>query len=337
MLTEGYMDVLTLHQYGYANACGVLGTALTSEQVKRLGGFCSALELLFDGDAPGRKAALRGVEMAVAKGMRCRVVLMPEGEDIDSLLHGSGPEAFESLRESAPDGLDFCIRMLRAESPREAVAWVKNFLRQLELPELLPGYLSKLARGLDLDETSLRQGLSGAERAAGRSVPSAPPGTAAPAVTEKPLAGWEHLPDRGPEAELIRYAVRNPHHLPALRDHGAELLLGTAFFREIWTHMAACAPGYEADDVFSRLTDKHKEFWVITRMRAPVTPQDDGAKAAGKERELAEICERLDNIGAERQSRNCLAAIRQTSSGDDFDEELLQALTETVRRKHGQH
>ncbi len=55
MLTEGYMDVLTLHQYGYNMACGVLGTALTPEQVKRLGGFCSTVELLFDGDNPGRK------------------------------------------------------------------------------------------------------------------------------------------------------------------------------------------------------------------------------------------------------------------------------------------
>ncbi|MCC8194408.1 MAG: DNA primase [Deltaproteobacteria bacterium] len=336
MLTEGYMDVLTLHQYGYTNACGVLGTALTPEQVKRLGGFCSTLELLFDGDGPGRKAALRGVEMAVAKGMRCRVVLMPEGEDIDSLLHGAGPEAFESLRETAPDGLDFCIRVLRAEAPREAVAWVKNFLRQVELPELLPGYVSKLARGLELDEASLRQGLPGVERTA-RFAAQAAPAASVRTLREAPLAGQEHLPDRGFEVELIRYLVRNPHQLPVLREHGAELLLDNAFFRELWAHISECAPEYEADDVFSRLTDKHRGFWVITRMHAPVPRDEAGTEAARKEQELAEICNRLDSIGAERQGRNCLAAIRQTSSGDDFDRELLQALTETVRRKHGQH
>ena len=336
MLTEGYMDVLTLHQYGYTNACGVLGTALTPEQVKRLGGFCSTLELLFDGDAPGRKAALRGVEMAVAKGMRCRVVLMPEGEDIDSLLHDSGPDAFESLRKTALDGLDFCIRMLQAESPREAVAWVKNFLRQVELPELLPGYISKLAHGLSLDEASLRQGIPGMEtvaRSARANVPLPP--TARP-VADMPLAGQEHLPERGFEVELIRYLVRNPYQLPVLREHGAELLLGNAFFRELWTHISVCAPEYAADDVFNRLTDKHKEFWVITRMRTSTSPNE--ADIARKEQELKEICGRLDSITAERQGKNCLAAIRQTSSGDEFDEELLLALAEAVRRRHdGQH
>lgn len=327
MLTEGYMDVLTLHQYGYTNACGVLGTALTPEQVKRLAGFTSNLELLFDGDGPGRKAALRGVEMAVAKGMRCKVALMPEGEDIDSLLHDSGPEAFEKIRAGAPDGLDFCIRMLSGESPREAVEWVKNFLRQVEQPELLPAYVSKLARGLDLDEASLRQSLprAGARRAAQPGDSPVPSGGA---------SGTVIVPERGIEVELIRYVVRNPHHLPILRDHGAELLLGNTFFRELWALIAASEPEFAADDVFSGLADKHKEFWVATRMSRPACGADESEK---KERELREICERLDVIGSERQGKTCLQAIRQTSSGDEYDVELLNALQEAVRRKHGKH
>lgn len=328
MLTEGYMDVLTLHQYGYMNACGVLGTALTPEQVKRLSGFCSTLELLFDGDGPGRKAALRGVAMAAAKGMRCKVVLMPEGEDIDSLLHTSGPDAFEKLRAGAPDGLDFCIRMLAGESPREAVDWVKNFLRQVEQPELLSAYISKLARGLDLDEASLRQNLPASGMAPG--------GGANAAVTDTPSfarSGLEHVPDRGMEAELIRYVVRNPHCLPILRDHGAELLLNTVFFRELWARIAANTPEYSADDVFMNLADKHREFWVATRMNGPVHGADEPEK---REQELAEICERLKTVASERQSKTCLQAIRQTSSGADYDVELLKAMTEAARRKHGQ-
>ncbi|CAK7014179.1 MAG: DNA primase [Desulfovibrio sp.] len=331
MLTEGYMDVLTLHQYGYTNACGVLGTALTPEQVKRLAGFCSTLELLFDGDGPGRKAALRGAEMAIAKGMRCKVVLMPEGEDIDSLLHESGPETFEKLRASAPDGLDFCIRMLSGESPREAVEWVKNFLRQVEQPELLSAYISKLARGLDLDEASLRRNLPGASSSSGSGAGKREEG---PAVGVPPSVrpGMEHIPDRGMEVELIRYVVRNPHHVPVLREHGAELLLGTAFFRELWAKIATAAPEYAADDVFSNLADKHREFWVATRMNSPVHGTDELEK---REQELAEICERLDTIASERQGKTCLQAIRQTSSGDDYDVALLNALQEAVRRKHG--
>ncbi|MDE8731383.1 toprim domain-containing protein, partial [Desulfovibrio desulfuricans] len=68
MLTEGYMDVLTLHQFGYDNAVGVLGTALTPEQIKRLSGFASQMTLLFDGNRAGRKAALRSCEMLLTRG-----------------------------------------------------------------------------------------------------------------------------------------------------------------------------------------------------------------------------------------------------------------------------
>lgn len=329
MLTEGYMDVLTLHQFGYTNACGVLGTALTPEQVKRLAGFCSNLELLFDGDGPGRKAALRGVEMAVARGMRCKVVLMPEGEDIDSVLHASGPEAFEKLRDGAPEGLDFCIRMLSGESPREAVAWVKNFLRQVEQPELLPAYVSKLARGLDLDEASLRQNLPASGERAGRPEPHG-----ANPASGGSSSGSARAPERGIAAELVRYAVRHPHHVPVLREHGAELFLGNTFFRELWTHIAANEPDFAADDIFSGLADMYKEFWVTTRMNAPATGKDE---AENTERELEEICERLRVLGSERQGKSCLQAIRQTSSGDEYDVELLKAMTEAVRRKHGKY
>ena len=164
LLTEGYMDVLTLHQFGYDNAVGVLGTALTPDQIKRLSGFTSQLTLLFDGDRAGRKAALRSCEMLLTRGLACTVVLMPEGEDIDSLLRTQGVEAFEALQAQAPDGLRFCLDVLRALAPRETVEWAKNFLRHVEVPELVSPYVSRLATHLQLSEAELRQGLADSRR-----------------------------------------------------------------------------------------------------------------------------------------------------------------------------
>ena len=152
------MDVLTLHQYGYDNAVGVLGTALTPDQIKRLSGFTSRVTLLFDGDRAGRKAALRSCEMLLTRGLACTVVLMPDGEDIDSLLRTQGPEAFEALLAHAPDGLRFCVDVLRALAPRETVEWARNFLSQVEVPELVSPYASRLATQLQLSESELRQG-----------------------------------------------------------------------------------------------------------------------------------------------------------------------------------
>jgi DNA primase len=156
ILTEGYMDVLTLHQFGYDNACAALGTALTAEQVRRLAGFCSRFELVFDGDAPGAKAAFRACEMLLARGLACTAVVLPEGEDIDSLLKTKGKDAFEDARRFAPEGLDYCLRGVSAMAPRDALQWVGSFLGALEMPELIPRFASRLARELDLDERELR-------------------------------------------------------------------------------------------------------------------------------------------------------------------------------------
>ena len=164
LLTEGYMDVLSLHQYGYDNACGVLGTALTPEQVKRLGGFCSSIDLIFDGDEAGRKAALKSCEMILGRGMQCRVVLMPEGEDVDSLLQRDGTGAFEQLLSTAPDGLEYCMGVVAQLAPREVLDWVKRFLDSLAQPELCSFYISRLASGLGLDETELRATIAPARR-----------------------------------------------------------------------------------------------------------------------------------------------------------------------------
>ena len=68
LLTEGYVDVLSLHQFGFGNSCGVLGTALTPEQVHRLSGLTGRVDLVFDGDNAGRKAALWVAEMILGQG-----------------------------------------------------------------------------------------------------------------------------------------------------------------------------------------------------------------------------------------------------------------------------
>ena len=157
ILCEGNLDVVTLHQFGYSSAVGVLGTAFTPEQVKRISGFTSHVELLFDGDGPGRKAALRACEMLLTRGLSCKVVLFPEGEDIDSLLRTQGTDIFEDLRRNAPEGMAFCVRCLRDMAPREAVDWAREFLRQVELPELVSRFASTLSTGLGLAESELRE------------------------------------------------------------------------------------------------------------------------------------------------------------------------------------
>lgn len=312
ILTEGYMDVLTLHQFGYTNACGVLGTALTPEQVKRLSGFCSDIELIFDGDGAGRKAALRAAEMVLTKGLSCKVVCLPEKEDIDSLLQEQGPEAFEELRRFSPDGLDFCIRTLASAAPKVGLDWAKHFLAQVESPELLPRFVSRLCQGLELDEREIRRGLGlAAEK-------NSPPSTGGQATGRPAPVVNTYAFDR----VVMNFVARYPHHIPALSDAGALLLLTESWALSLWEKVANCAPGFEQDTVLGLLDDKEKEFWIRCRAEAP--PMDH------QHEELADMCAHIQRRCRDRQDKACKQALRHLSAKGDYDLDLLKALNETL-------
>lgn len=316
LLTEGYMDVLTLHQYGYDNAVGVLGTALTPEQIKRLSGFTSQVTLLFDGDRAGRKAALRSCEMLLTRGLACSVVLMPDGEDIDSLLRTQGPEAFEALQAHAPDGLRFCVDVLRALAPRETVEWARNFLSQVDVPELVSPYASRLATQLQLSESELRQGA--AQR---RTNGTAARGNGA---AQRPAGGRarQNMRDR----QIMMYAVRYPERLDDLRDMGADLALQSDIARRLWDKLEEWGPETAA----YHLDEREKNFWSFCR-GAEAAPRDDGNK------ELEALRDDLDAYYASAQKVSLAAALRQNAGDPDADVEYLRALQETLEKVHEQH
>ncbi len=315
LLTEGYMDVLTLHQFGYTNAVGVLGTALTPEQVKRLSGFSKNIVLLFDGDNAGRKAALRACEMFLTKGLTCTVVLLPDGEDIDSLLHKQGTSAFEALMANAPDGLTFCMDVLRKLSPSEQVEWSRNFLKLVEIEELKSPFASKLAAGLQLTEESLRQSVVNQKARAvfsGKAAMTGPRG--------KPLT-----PLAMRDKQIMMYAVRYPHRLQDVRNLGADMALSTAVAKTLWDKIEKFGP----EDVYHELDDREKSFWVqCSTGEAP--PTDNGDK------ELKSLSDALDKFAELTQKSSISAALRENARTGDFnaDLEYLQVLQESLRRKH---
>lgn len=317
LLTEGYMDVLTLHQFGYDNAVGVLGTALTAEQIKRLSGFASQMVLLFDGDRAGRKAALRSCEMLLTRGLACNVVLMPEGEDIDSLLRGAGPEAFEDLQARAPDGLRFCVDVLKALAPRETVEWARNFLRQVEVPELVSPYVSRLAGHLQLSESELRQGL-----AAWHSQKQQGSGGRAPERAAGPSRARQNMRDR----QIMMYAVRYPERLDDLRALGADLAIQSPIARRLWDKIEEMG-----EESSYHLDQRERNFWNHCR-GAEAAPRDSG------DNELEYLRRDLDAYYASAQKASLSAALRENTATGDFaaDLDYLRALQETWEKGHEQ-
>ncbi len=247
LLTEGYVDVLTLHQFGFPASCGVLGTALTPEQVHRLAGFTRHVDLVLDGDAAGRKAACRSAEMLLAQGLSCAVMELPDGEDVDSFLRRYGAAALEDIRTRAVDGVDYCAAWVRAQHhPAEAVAWAVGFLRGIKRLDLQAYFLPRIAGALGLAEQELRQAVAsgGGRGAAAR--------THAPSVTSQR------------DRELLAVAIWFPQRHKDLEALDFEAALGTERGRALWRKLC----GQPAETVLPRLDAGEKAFYVQTQMQA---------------------------------------------------------------------
>lgn len=304
LLTEGYMDVLTLHQFGFENGVAALGTALTEEQIKRLGGFTSKADLVFDGDQPGRKAALRAAAMFLCQGLACNVIILPDGEDIDSLLRGAGPSAFEKLQAEAPDGFAFCLRAIREFAPREALAWARGFLADIRIPALLSRYITLLAQGLGISESVFRE---------------APPpirksGSHGESVTRD-------LCDR--DTQIMVFLVRYPEEIGHLKEIGADVALSTERARKFW----ALIERYGESEVIYHLDEKQKKFWES--QRGPHAPP-----RTSSEREFACLSASLERYYARSQAASLQAALSNRTTDQDFavDLEFLCAIRDTIRK-----
>lgn len=100
-LVEGYADVLSVHQAGVENVVASSGTSLTIEQIRLIGRFTQNVTILYDGDAAGIKASLRGLDMILEEGLNVKVVNFPEGHDPDSYMHKVGAGAFKIYIENS--------------------------------------------------------------------------------------------------------------------------------------------------------------------------------------------------------------------------------------------
>lgn len=106
-LVEGYADVLSVHQAGIENVVASSGTSLTVEQIRLISRFTKNITILYDGDAAGIKASLRGLDMILEEGLNVKVVLFPDGHDPDSYVRNFGTNGFK--KHIADNKKDFIL------------------------------------------------------------------------------------------------------------------------------------------------------------------------------------------------------------------------------------
>ncbi|MFS8082050.1 MAG: DNA primase [Ginsengibacter sp.] len=165
LLVEGYTDVVALHQAGVENVVASGGTALTQDQLNLVKKLTTNLTILYDGDEAGIKAALRGLDIALAEGLDVKLVLLPEQEDPDSFIRKNGPTKFREfveknkkdfilfqmergLKNAGDDAMKKAKLVSQIAESISKINKIEDFTRQKD-------YIKKTAEALDIDEGGL--------------------------------------------------------------------------------------------------------------------------------------------------------------------------------------
>jgi len=121
-LVEGYADVLSVHQANIENVVASSGTSLTIEQIRLIGRFTQNVTILYDGDAAGIKASLRGLDMILEEGLNVKVVSFPAGDDPDSYMHKVGAGEFKAyIENNRKDFILYKANILLAEAGNDPI------------------------------------------------------------------------------------------------------------------------------------------------------------------------------------------------------------------------
>lgn len=158
-LVEGYTDVISMHQSGVENVVASSGTALTHGQIRLIHRFTDNITVLYDGDAAGIKAAIRGIDLLLEEGMNVKVVLLPDGEDPDSFARShSASEFAEFIKQNETDFVRFKTKLLLEEAgndPVKRAALIGDIIRTIAIvPDNITRtiYIRECSAKMEIDE-----------------------------------------------------------------------------------------------------------------------------------------------------------------------------------------
>jgi DNA primase len=161
-LVEGYTDVISFNQSGIENVVASSGTALTSDQIRLVNRLTKNITVLFDGDAAGIRASIRGIDLILEQGMNVKVVQFPDGEDPDSFAKShSDMELKEYLETAAQDFINFKVSLLLKDSnndPIKKAVVIRDIVTSIsKIPDGIQRevYVQECSRIMDISERVL--------------------------------------------------------------------------------------------------------------------------------------------------------------------------------------
>lgn len=161
-LVEGYTDVIQMHQSGIENVVASSGTALTPDQIRLVNRLTKNITVLFDGDAAGLRASIRGIDLILEEGMNVRVCTFPDGDDPDSFAKKTSYEDLvKYLNESAMDFIQFKASLLMKEAKNDPIKkadLIRDMVTSIsKIPDRIKReiYIQETSRIMDISEDVL--------------------------------------------------------------------------------------------------------------------------------------------------------------------------------------
>lgn len=328
ILAEGQMDVIMLHQHGYAHTVASSGTALTVEQLQLLRRFAPAIAFAYDADKAGIAATMRGIELALTADLVPYVVSIPNGKDPADCL-ANNPEAWEQAYENRrpyflwiisrlmPEG----VGALNAEAKRAAAKDLVTWLSRIQDPTEQADHFRTAAAHLQTNEDNLRElyrrlfpdkSIAKSRETAPAQIAAAPPST--------------NLADIA-LAILFTYPEIHPHF------EAERAILTKQPIRAAFTSLLPLLSQPELEPALNRLSDEQRTTLNLeaeTVLRREYADADTSASWALQE--LAIILRRLKERGLEHEKARIADAIRhaQTLGDTETIKKLLQELQNLV-------
>ena len=167
ILCEGYMDVISVNQAGFANAVATLGTALTSEQALLMKRYADEVIICYDADEAGQKATARAIPILRSAGLLIRVLTIPNGKDPDEFIRANGsdgPAAFKAVIEKSGNDVEYRLQKLKQnhniETTDGRVAYLEaasKVVASINSPIERDVYSSKICNELGVDKNAFTQ------------------------------------------------------------------------------------------------------------------------------------------------------------------------------------
>ena len=162
IVVEGYMDAISLHQYGVNNVVASLGTAFTENQARLLKRYANEIIIAYDSDAAGQAATLKGLAILEKEGCNVKVIRLPKGKDPDEFIRQEGLEAFNELIEKSMSLIDYKIYNLKQNTDITNIEGRVRFIKQLssiliglDSPAEIDAYIKKYSKEMQISEMAI--------------------------------------------------------------------------------------------------------------------------------------------------------------------------------------